>query len=334
MTATAERNEATGASREVIDFGGHFYTNRLPHRPEQFDAFDDLVGSAFTDPEAYAEVQRAAGITGTVLVAPIYVQGVEDPAAVAEANDALLEVAEAHDHFVGALAAVPFNASGEVAADEFERCLDAGFDGGVIETINDDGVELIDPEVEPILEVADRSGAPLFVHPRAWSSLSPDHDVLGGPYRSDEIFGREVTLMDSLCKVVHEGVLDRYPDLDLVYDHTGGNIASNLGRIEYQLDADRWPGDFQHLKDWDDFREQLEERIYLKMSGYYGYHAPLRATLEEFPAGNVLFGTDFPFEVRTSEELAECVETVDDLTSRADGRRILAENCRELLALD
>ena len=161
--------------------------------------------------------------------------------------------------------------------------------------------------------------------------MDPDHDVLTDRYRSNSIFGREVTLMDSMCKVIHEGVLDRYPNLNLVYDHTGGNIASNLGRIEYQLDTDRWPGDHQHIKGWEEFRAQLEERIYLKLSGYYGYHAPLRATLEEFPASKVLFGTDFPMEVRTADELAMCVETVDDLTGGTDARRIFSENVADLL---
>jgi predicted TIM-barrel fold metal-dependent hydrolase len=332
MAASPERTDGshTVAAEEIVDFGGHFFTDAVPFRPDSMAAFDDLVGPAFTDPEAYAAVQRAAGITGTVLVAPAYVQhGTADQ--VATANDVLLDVVSGNDHFVGGLASIPFNAPEEVAAAEFERCLEAGYSGGVIETINDGGVELIDEAVEPVFEVADRTGAPIFVHPRVDSSLHPVHDVLGDRYKSNAIFGREVTLLDSVYKVIHAGVLDRYPNLHLVYDHFGGNLAANLGRIEYQLDADRWPGDQDDLEDWESFRAQLEERISLKMSGYYGYHAPLRATLEEFPSSKVLFGTDFPFEVRTADELAECIETVDDLASEADARRIFSGNVRDLL---
>lgn len=337
MPATSDRSASSEPTptHEVVDFGAHFYSNRLPHRPAKFDAFDDLVGPAYSEPEPYAEVQAAAGITGAVLVAPLYVQRGAGPGTgvdeVAEANDALLDVVRAHDHFVGGLAAIPFNASGEAAAAEFERCLDAGFDGGVIETINDDGVELVDAAVEPILEVADRTGAPVMVHPRARSSMDPEHDVLGDRYRGNSIFGREVTLMDSLCKVVHEGVLDRYPGLNLVYDHIGGNLASNFGRLEYQLDTDRWPGDHEHVKDWSEFRAQVEERIYLKLSGYFGYHAPVRAALEEFPSSSILFGTDFPMEVRDAEELRRCLRSVDDLTSQADARNVFSANARDLL---
>jgi predicted TIM-barrel fold metal-dependent hydrolase len=104
-----------------------------------------------------------------------------------------------------------------------------------------------------------------------------------------------------------------------------------LGRLEYQYRTDRWPGEFPTLKPWDEFRAQLEDRIALKLAGYFSARAPLRATLEEFPASKVLFGTDFPFEPRTRAELREAVDRVDDLTGLGDARRILAGNARDLV---
>ncbi|WP_306060775.1 amidohydrolase family protein [Natronococcus wangiae] len=332
MALSSERSDSqSNTTPEIIDFGGHLVSDRVPFRPEQFERFGELVGPVYDDPEAYVDTQSAAGITGTVLVAPPYIEGDFDLEQHREANDVLLEIAGEYDHFVGALASIPFGYVGDGAAEEFERCLDEGFNGGVIGTINDDGVELVDRDVEPVLEVAAERGAPLMVHPRTQSSLDPDHNVLGDEYRNNAIFGREVTLMGSLTKVVHEGVLDRYPNLDLVYDHTGGNVASNLGRLEAHFQTERWPGDHEHVKEWAAFRTQLEERVYIRMSGYHGYQAPLRATLEEFPSSQVLFGTDFPLEVRTAEELADAVRSVDDLASETDARKIFSKNARELL---
>lgn len=103
-----------------------------------------MVGPAFSDLETFAEVQRVAGIRGPVLVAIVYVQRGEGIGAVAEANDVLLGTTEDHDHFVGAVASLPIDEPGEEVATEFERCLDAGFVGGVIEILVDDLTSLAD----------------------------------------------------------------------------------------------------------------------------------------------------------------------------------------------
>ncbi|MFB6131637.1 MAG: amidohydrolase family protein [Salinigranum sp.] len=328
--ATEDTAERAEESREIIDFGGHLYSDRVPARPESFRSFDDLIPH-FSDPDEIIRQYRAAGITGNVLVAPHYTQ-IDDVEATAEANDVLLEIVEEHDHFLGGLACIPFTDDGEAAAEEFRRALDNGFNGGVLEAWSQEyGIDLTDEALDPVYDVAERTGAPILVHPKAEMSLHPDIEILDDDYRLNAIFGREVSLWASVCKVVHDGVLDRHPDLNLVYDHIGGNIASLMGRMHYQYETERWPGDDSKMKSWDEFRSQLEERIYLKMAGHHAYQAPLRATLEEFPASQVLFATDFPFEPRSVAELEANVETVEDLTSRADARRIFSENARELL---
>jgi len=74
------------------------------------------------------------------------------------------------------------------------------------------------------------------------------------------------------------GILDDYPDLDLVFHHLGGNIASMMGCAHLHLDIGRWLGQ-EHVKPFEEFRTQLEERIYLDSAGFFGYHAPVRTTL-------------------------------------------------------
>lgn len=325
-TETTDRTTAAALGVDfdgpVIDFGGHLYTDQVPFRPDHFDRYADII-PFFSDTDEMIRRYRAAGITGSVLVAPAYAQASSAERA-ATANDVLLDIIEAHGHYLGGLAAIPMLEDGAAAAAEFERCLAAGFNGGVMETESEAGLDLTAEAFEPIYEVADRTGAPILVHPKK-------ANLLADTYRNDDIFGHEVALCDSLCTVVHDGLLDRYPGLTFIYDHYGGNVSSQLGRIRYRLYPDRWPGEVGDMKRWSAFRAQLEERIYLKMSGFYGHHVPLRAALEAFPTDHILFGTDFPFEVRTVDELARSVEEVAAHASRTDCRRMFGGNLPSVL---
>lgn len=309
----------------VIDFGAHVYPESVLPDEIANSPLAKLLGRLLTDPDALIEHYDRAEIDRAILSQPYYM-GLEDEAAVRTANDALLDIVEADERFLG-LAAIPTAAGGEAAGAEFERALEAGYNGGAIET-ETDGVTLVDDALAPVFEVASRTGAPLLVHPKLDNSLGPD--ALDDDFLHNAIFGREAALSASLATVIHEGVLDRYPDLDLVYHHLGGNLASMLGRIHLQLDAGRWPGQ-DGLKSYEDFRAQLEERIYVDTSGFFGYEQPVRATLETLPPSNVLFGSDYPFEPRDGAELEQQIDAVRRVQSQKTARAVLESNARDLL---
>jgi len=228
--------------------------------------------------------------------------GSGDVDAVRTANDALWDVFDGSAGRYG-LAAIPTAAGGPPAAAEFERCLEAGYHGGAIET-KTDGIEVTDPALEPVFKVAEQWEAPLLVHPKLDESLPPD--VLDDRYLLNAIFGREAALTESICKVIHQGILDQHPDLDLVYHHLGGNLPVIFGRVHLQLEAGRWPGQ-EAVKPFDTFRAQFRDRIYLDTSGFFGYEGPVRTALEASAASNVLFATDYPFEIRSAEELNDAL---------------------------
>ncbi|WP_255152299.1 amidohydrolase family protein [Halorarius halobius] len=312
-----------GDGSRVFDFGAHLHPENV--LPESFEQFEPYLGAHHTDIEEYVRWCEEAGIDGAALSQPYYM-GHGDGEATATANDALLAEIDDYDQFHG-LAAIPTAAGGETAAAEFERCLDAGYSGGALAT-KSDGIELNDPEVEPVLAVAADRGVPLLVHPKLNESLHPE--ALDDTYRLNAIFGREAALSESIFKVIHDGVLDRYPDLDLVFHHLGGNIAAMLGRIHLQLDPGRWPGQ-EHVKGYEAFKTQLEQRVYVDTSGFFGYSAPVRVALEAFPSTQLLFGTDAPYEPRPPEEGRAFADAIAEVTSRADADRILGGNARDLL---
>jgi len=307
----------------AIDFGAHLYPPGVMPDARGMGEMDEFLDGRLSDSQRVFDTYDGSGIDELVFSQPHYM-GHGDTPTTARANDALLELIEPID--AHGLAAVPVAAGGEAAAAEFERCLDRGYGGGAVETLTD-GIALTDSQLDPVFEVAASRDAPVFVHPKLDKSLGPD--VLG-EYRHNAVFGRETALAAAVSGVVHAGVFDRYPDLKLVFHHFGGNIASMMGRIDLQLQEGRWPGESQ-VTSFGEFKARLEDNVYVDTSGFFSHPAPLRTALEEFPAAQILLGTDFPFEARTTEELREFVETVRAVAPEDDAERILAGNARDIL---
>jgi predicted TIM-barrel fold metal-dependent hydrolase len=320
---------------KIIDFCAHIHPDDPPET-EFFNRFihDDIGAPVYKDIEPYVEQYKNAGLDGAVLSQPYYM-GHEDVERARVANDALLEAIDGRDDFYG-LASIPTAAGGEAAAEEFERCLDQGYHGGALET-RSGGIELHHEEAEPILAAAERSGAPILVHPKLHDSLSPD--ALDDTWLLNAVFGREVALAASMTKVVHTGVLDRHPDLNLVYHHNGGNIAGMLGRTHNMLKMfppDKWADQKGEsleapVKDFETFESQLEDRIYIDTAGHYGYHNVFRSALMQFPTSQLLFGTDYPFETRTDGDFEDMITLIEREVGRPDAERILGGNALDLL---
>lgn len=315
----------------IIDFASHIHPSDPENKDHEY--IDEELGRpVYLEPDEHLQSNQEAGIDGAVLSQPVFM-GHPDLEATREANDAMKDVVSEWEQY-HALASIPTGAGVEEAAAEFERCLDAGFNGGGLETLSPDGLEVHHEEMAPILEIADRTGAPLLVHPKLHSSINSE--VLDDSWLLNASLGRDVGLAASIVKVIHTGVLDRYPDLNLVFHHTGGNIASSLGRIHNQLEKfppEVWfDGDPpEPVKDWPEFRAQLEERVYIDTAGYYGYETVLESALSTFPTSQILFGTDFPFETRTTADFVAILDAIEELVPRADAEQIFADNALELL---
>lgn len=310
----------------VVDFSAHFYAPMLEARRPEHESINEFAGAPIcTDIDALRDRYTAAGVDFAVLSQPYHI-GSADTETVSEANDALLDLIESYDDLFG-LAALPVAAGGEPSADEFERALERGYHGAAIET-RSDNIELIDAELEPVFEVADRTESPVLVHPKLHESLGPD--VLDDHWRHNAIFGREVALAASVSKAIHEGIYDRYPNLRLVFHHNGGNIASMLGRIEGSLDRAHRRG-ADHLKRYEEFERQLATRVYVDTAGCYGDEGQLRASLESLPASNVLFGTDFPYEVVHPERFQNIIGSLEELRGGKEREAVLGGNALDLL---
>jgi predicted TIM-barrel fold metal-dependent hydrolase len=301
----------------VIDFGAHFMPEEIDTSGRPGPEVEQRTGyDRIHDIETQVEEMHEAGVDGAVLSIP-YFLGHEDVDRTANANDVLLDIIEDYEHLYGH-AAIPIAGGSEKAAEEFERSLDNGYhSGGIDET----DVQLVDEEMKPVLEVANETGAPLFIHVPHLPNVQ---------YRFNAALGREFELCKSVCRVVHSGLLDEYPNLNLVYHHLGGNIAGMLGRLHLHIDEGRWPLQ-DEMKPFPEFKSALENRVFFDTCGYFGYHAPIRTALEELSPSQLLFGTDYPWEPRNADELESFVDTISESSTRDQAKEILGGNALDLL---
>lgn len=304
---TSDQHNTTS---RVIDFGAHLLPTERQEDPTYWDI--EVANDRFT----------SGGVDGAVLSWSRYI-GHDDVDAVQRANDTLLEVLSELENYFG-LAALPSGAGGDDAAREFERCLDEGWNGGAIQTTAN-GINSTDEEMAPVYEVADRAGAPLLIHPKINDSLGPD--ALDDRLLLNSVFGREIALCETICRMIHGGLLDRYREFTPVIHHTGGNIAAMLGRLQIKLPAD--PPD--HLKPTEEFIAQLRDRIYIDTSGYGGNELALGAAREVFSTSNMLFGSDYPYETRTGEGFRNIISGIKSVATDDEIDDVLGKNALNIL---
>ena len=214
---------------------------------------------------------------------------------------------------------------------EVARCADTlGFPGVVVQS-EIRGKCLDDPTFEPFWAECEKRGLYVFVHP---ALAVPDVPM----YDADDLgraVGREFSLVAAVIRLINGGVLDRYPDLLIHVAHLGGGIASLLGRIRGFQDKTFWAtresarhGRLpEHDIDW-----YLANRMLFDTAGFCGDLRSVRNALTELPPDRILFGSDYPQEIRAAEKVRDFVR--DIRTLGAEGEAILAGNVPKLLSAE
>jgi aminocarboxymuconate-semialdehyde decarboxylase len=170
------------------------------------------------------------------------------------------------------------------SADELRRCVrELGFVGGHVAS-NVRGTYLHADEFRPVYEAAIEFGVPLFVHPAdpAGKDRTRDYEltVVAG-----YLFDNTINILNIVCS----GFLDRWPDLKLVFAHTGAFSLGLRARMQCEVDTNpRRP--YGHLKrSIGDYLGQL----------YYDTAcfdpAILRFATTVVPVEHFVMGSDAPF---------------------------------------
>lgn len=217
---------------------------------------------------------------------------------------------------------------GAAAFKELARCADElGFPGVTI-TSEQDGLYLDAPELEPFWTECERRGLFVFVHPALKLNESKQFDA----YDLARSVGREFSLVMATIRLINAQVFDRHPNLIVQMSHLGGGIAALLGRLRSYQDKEFWgtKGNAKHgIAPAKDFDHYLRHNFIFDTGGFCGEIASVKTALVEIPASRLVFGTDYPQEIRTAGVNANFIAEIAKLG--ADGEQVLRGTAKGLL---
>ena len=224
--------------------------------------------------------------------------------------------------------------AGKPGLDELDRAWNAlGLRGvAIASTLSGKGLD--DEALHPFYEKVQAAGQFVFVHPTLACGTLGSQGF--GAYDLFRTVGREFELVTAVLRLVCGGVLDRFPTLKVVMSHFGGGISTLVGRIRDYQDKEFWglAEDPVHGKRPErDFDHYLRERLYFDTGGHFGEMTAVRAALLNIPPSRLLFGTDYPQEIRAQEDVKAFIENLKSLDlPPAHIDAILGGNARKLLA--
>lgn len=240
-------------------------------------------------------VMDAAGVDVQVLSTVGHVvQGLEPERATAisrELNDRLALVVADHPERFKGFATLPMTDPAAAVVELRRTVEELGFVGAMIH--GQTGGEFLDEDPsQPILELAQRLGVPIYLHPAPppatvreayYSRLNPAVGAMlatGG-------WGWHSECAMHVLRMVAGGVFDRLPDLQLIVGHMGEGIPFHLDRIEEKLTP--------FVKGHDlTVAETLRRNLHVTTAGYNTV-TPLMCALMALGADRILFSVDHPF---------------------------------------
>ncbi|MBP2249839.1 aminocarboxymuconate-semialdehyde decarboxylase [Halarchaeum solikamskense] len=266
------------------------------------------------------------------LALPTMFQGMEHDLALEItklANDEIRRLADEHEEFIP-VGTIPKVSEAFMA--EFDRCVEDLGMVGVQMFSNIDGRPLDDPAFRPLFERAAATDTPLWMHPQLWkwydwASEYMEHRLFGWPF--------DTTL--ALSRLVFGGVMEEFPDLELVSHHGGGMVPFYGERIamfyrQRQNYPENYAGFHENAAELSKPAEAYFERFYAD-TAVSGSAPAIDCASSFFGSGNVLFGTDYPFSPERGRETVELtIEAVEnthlDEAARED---VYAGNLRDLI---
>jgi aminocarboxymuconate-semialdehyde decarboxylase len=186
--------------------------------------------------------------------------------------------------------AVPSLTEPEFAVAEICRALDEDGLTGVALPTSAAGRPLDDPAFEPLFAECARRGVMVFMHP----TTGVERPAFG-QYNMLQLVGWPSETALCVSRLIFAGVFERHPNLKLVLAHGGGTLAMLAGRLDLAYDASTYeanPNCRKHIS--------RPPSSYLKQIFFDSvvvHPAALRYLIDLVGHQQVVFGSDFPFEI-------------------------------------
>jgi uncharacterized protein len=244
---------------------------------------------------------------------------------VRESNDILADAISKHPDRFSGFAQLSLQ-DPKRGATELERCVTKlGFKGAAWSG-QSRGRYLDDKCFDPVFEVAERLGVPIYLHPG-----EPSKELANALYKDlpDTIsatishagWGWHMENGFHAIRLVVSGVFDRFPKLQVIIGHMGEGIPIQLARANTQLRPA-----VTHLKR--SLEEYFLSNFYISTSGCFSNEA-LLCTVAVFGIDRVIFAVDYPYA--TNEEGRKFLDNIP--LSPEDVKKISYKNAEKLFKL-
>jgi aminocarboxymuconate-semialdehyde decarboxylase len=275
----------------------------------------------FVDPQGILAEQDAAGVDRVLLCpwVPLLSYGVDPEEGLRRCriqNEALTGLVNENGDRISALGAVPLQ-DPELAATELRALMGDGALDGVEVAASAQGAYLGDDRFEPFWEMAEETGALVFIHPstRGFEVAALDEHYLwntvGNPF--------ETAL--TAAHMVMSGVMERHPEVRVLLAHGGGALLALRGRLRHGHAAVAAAGKRLRESPEDSLRRFYYDTVTHDVD-------LLRALVGFAGADHVLLGSDYPFDMADPH----AVQTVRDCGfDAATEAAILGGNAERLL---
>jgi aminocarboxymuconate-semialdehyde decarboxylase len=184
------------------------------------------------------------------------------------------------------------------------------------------GADLSLPKYDPFWAKAEELGALVFMHPGGATNIIKE-GALSGRGDLGNIIGNPLETTYFLSRLIFDGALDKFPGLRVCGAHAGGYLPSYFGRTEAACVVRGNANCANKKKPSEYLKSQiLADTMVFSDEG-------LRHLVAEMGVGQVVYGTDVPFNWPVTVDLVLGASFLSD----ADKEAILSGNLRKLLRI-
>ncbi|GAM36640.1 amidohydrolase [Talaromyces pinophilus] len=221
-------------------------------------------------------------------------------------NDAIYNAyVKAHPTRFGFFASVPMQKPKEAAKELMRAVKDLGAKGVLINGFtNMDPNDLSsvryldDPECEPFWQTLSELNVPLYLHPRI-PPLNQQRIYESYPNLSQAAYGFGVETAGHSLRIICSGILDRYPNVQIILGHCAESLPFLAHRIDHRMAIGVAGNNGPYKKS---VMYYLQNNFYATLAGVRR-ESTMRNTLDEMGEGRVLFSVDYPYE--SNEDAAD-----------------------------
>ena len=212
-----------------------------------------------------------------------------------DVNDELAEVVRDYPTRFAGFATLAMKEPGN-AAKELERCITKlGFKGALLDGTT--GGEFLDAlKFLPVFEAANALGVPIYLHPAPPPKTVKQAYFSGLPGEAGHLlsiagWGWHAENGLHALRLIVAGVLERFPDLQIIIGHMGEGVPYALARSSGVLS-----GAMKHLPL--SVAEYFHRNFHVTTSGYFT-KPPFQCALEVVGIERMMYSVDYPFSPNT-----------------------------------